>query len=81
MKSKQKAETPTPITNPATLPAILTAQEVAHLLRRKVRSIYELVEKKAIPFSRPKHTRMIIFKRDDILEWSGLELETKKPQS
>lgn len=68
-----------PIIDPRTLPAILTAKEVAHLLRRKLRSIYELVEKKAIPFSRPAKTRMIIFKRDEILEWSGLD--TKKPQS
>ena len=70
---------PSPITDPSALPVILTAKEVAVLLRRKIRSVYELVEKEAIPFSRPKHTRMIIFKRDEILEWSGLG--AKKPQS
>lgn len=75
--AKPPAPPPTPITNPALLPALLTVPEVAQLLRRKPRSIYELVEKKAIPFKRPAKTRLIIFHRDEILEWSGY---TKKPQ-
>ena len=80
---KSKPNPPTasqaaPITDPETLPALLTVKDVAALLRRKPRSIYELVHKKAIPFLRPPKTGMIIFKRDVILEWSGY---TKKPQS
>lgn len=66
-----------PITDTSLLPAFLTVEEVATLTRRKRRSIYDLVEKGDIPFSRPQNTRMIIFKRDDILAW--INPQTKSP--
>lgn len=59
----------TTILDPARLPAFLTVEDVAGLLRRKRRSIYDLVEKKLIPHSRPPGTRMIIFEKRAILDW------------
>lgn len=68
-KPKPAAAERTPILDPATLPAFLTVEDVAALLRRKRRSIYDLVEKKLIPHSRPPGTRMIIFERQAVLDW------------
>jgi excisionase family DNA binding protein len=61
--------TPKPITDLNTLPAFLTVNDVAALLRRKPRSIYELVEKGLIPCARPPGTRMIIFEKKAVLDW------------
>ncbi len=57
------------ITDPAQLPAFLTVREVAQLIRRQPRTIYEMVEKGLIPFSRPPGTRSITFEKQRILEW------------
>lgn len=76
---KTKPESPAPITiarapiiDPATLPAFLTVDDVAALLRRQRRSVYDLVEKGLIPCSRPPGTRLIIFEKKAILDWLTL---------
>jgi predicted DNA-binding transcriptional regulator AlpA len=70
-KLTQKTDTKPPalVTNPSELPAFLTVADVAALLRRSPRSIYDLVERDLIPCSRPPGTRMIIFEKKAILAW------------
>lgn len=47
----------------------LTVKEVAALLRKKERTIYELVAKGLVPFYRPPGTRHLLFVYDEIVEW------------
>lgn len=83
----KKQHTPTkpkaPVTtNPADLPAYLTVTDVATLIRRKPRSIYDLVAKKLIPYSQPPGTRMILFEKKAVLDWITFNVApSKKPQS
>ena len=69
-------------TNPADLPAYLTVTDVATLIRRTPRSIYDLVAKKLIPYSQPPGTRMILFEKKAVLDWITFHCSpSKKPQS
>jgi excisionase family DNA binding protein len=64
------------------LPAFLTVAEVATLLRRAPRSIYDLVEKNLIPYLRPPGTRLIIFEKRALLDWLRVSpAPTQKPPS
>lgn len=68
-KPESSALTERAIIDPANLPAFLNVDDVATLLRRKRRSVYDLVEKDLIPYSRPRGTRIIVFEKHAILEW------------
>ena len=50
-------------------PKFLTVEEVAGLLRIKVRTVYEMVSQNRIPFR--KAGRRTVFLLDEILEWTA----------
>lgn len=54
---------------PANPPQFLTVEEVAELLRIKVRTVYEMVSQNRIPFR--KAGRRTVFLLDEILEWTA----------
>jgi excisionase family DNA binding protein len=47
----------------------LTVEEVAVMLRIKVRTVYEMVSQKRIPFR--KAGRRTVFLLDEIMEWTS----------
>ena len=49
-------------------PKFLTVEEVAEMLRIKVRTVYEMVSQNRIPFR--KAGRRTVFLLDEILEWT-----------
>ncbi len=51
-----------------TLPKFLTVEEVAALLRIKVRTVYEMVSQNRIPFR--KAGRRTVFLLEEIMEWT-----------
>jgi excisionase family DNA binding protein len=53
-------------TNP---PKFLTVEEVAAMLRIKVRTVYEMVSQNRIPFR--KAGRRTVFLLDEILDWTA----------
>jgi len=53
---------------PANPPKSLTVEEVAEMLRIKVRTVYEMVSQNRIPFR--KAGRRTVFLLDEILEWT-----------
>ncbi|MBS1789726.1 MAG: helix-turn-helix domain-containing protein [Acidobacteria bacterium] len=61
-EAKQPKEVPV---NP---PKFLTVEEVAEMLRIKVRTVYEMVSQNRIPFR--KAGRRTVFLLDEILEWT-----------
>jgi excisionase family DNA binding protein len=50
-------------------PNFLTVEEVAVMLRIKVRTVYEMVSQKRIPFR--KAGRRTVFLLDEIMEWTS----------
>lgn len=50
-------------------PKFLTVQEVAELLRIKVRTVYEMVSENRIPFR--KAGRRTVFLLDEIIAWTA----------
>ena len=54
-------------------PKFLTVQEVAELLRLSVRTIYDMVSQKRIPYR--KAGDCTIFDLDEILEWTRTDDE------
>ena len=50
-------------------PKFLTVEEVAGMLRIKVRTVYEMVSQNRIPFR--KAGRRTVFLLDEILEWTA----------
>jgi excisionase family DNA binding protein len=73
MNSEAETEPEAKLMNlPAALtvkPHYLTVKEVAALLRKRERTIYELVAKGLIPFYRPPGTRHLLFVYDEIIDW------------
>ena len=53
---------------PVNSPKFLTVEEVAEMLRIKVRTVYEMVSQNRIPFR--KAGRRTVFLLDEILEWT-----------
>jgi excisionase family DNA binding protein len=53
---------------PVNPPKFLTVEEVAEMLRIKVRTVYEMVSQNRIPFR--KAGRRTVFLLDEILEWT-----------
>ncbi len=50
-------------------PKFLTVEEVAAMLRIKVRTVYEMVSQNRIPFR--KAGRRTVFLLDEILDWTA----------
>jgi excisionase family DNA binding protein len=55
--------------SPANHPQFLTVDEVAAMLRIKVRTVYEMVSQKRIPFR--KAGRRTVFLLEEIMEWTS----------
>ena len=62
IKVKQQVDLPTDV------PRFLTVEEVAQMLRCKVRTIYNMVSRKRIPFR--KAGRLLLFDSREIEEWT-----------
>lgn len=56
------------VTDPAQLPFLLQADEVADLLRTTRKAVYALVERGGIP-GVTRIGRRLLFRRDDVLAW------------
>lgn len=52
-------------------PEILTPREAAELLKFSVAKLYQLVQRRRIPFFRPPGTRAIRFEKSQLLKWLG----------
>ena len=65
----RKREANQPKEAPVNPPKFLTVEEVAEMLRIKVRTVYEMVSQNRIPFR--KAGRRTVFLLDEILEWTA----------
>lgn len=50
-------------------PQFLTVPEVAELLRKEPRTIYNMVSKGTIPYHKPKGTNTLLFDYDELMNW------------
>lgn len=64
--------------NEMTLPPLLVAAEVADLLRTSKRAVYLAAERAQLP-GVVRVGRRLLFRRDDLLAWLGLD-NGKKPR-
>ena len=59
----------------AIVPRFLTVEEVALMLRCKVRTIYNMVSQRRIPFR--KAGRLLLFDSKEIEEWTKVNAEKR----
>jgi len=56
----------------------LTIDEVVDLIRLEKPTIYKLVAKRQIPYSKPPHTKKLLFLKSELIEW--LKSGRRKPK-